>query len=561
MDQSLNSVNSNITELSIKLHQVSQYLELQDYAKAKEVLLEIITAIPNEPVSNHTLGQIYEFEGDLLQAANCYKKVLLSQKDNQLKYKIADLYEQSEAYEEAYEFYKELYNEDPQDKDICERLAHVSRILEKNDEAIEYYNKLLKNDPDNILALTQLSELYQENNNSLLYHLTKARIHELEEALSYAADSYKKAINEAENPEDIIQIRYKLAEIYIKREKYNKAIEEYLAILEHDPDNLKVHKELANVFLELDNRGAAIETLEKAMEIYQEDKEILTELSDLYIETEDYENAQKLLSRLAESYPEENEIKINLAQVYIELGMTQEALNNLNSVLEKDNKNIEAKGLMTDYYINTENFEKALELAESIKTQLPNSPFGYRKLAEVYEAQNNPFEAHYNYGIFHDLKGEKQLAIDEFTWALQHNPDSKEINMKIARLYEDISENHIAIEYYEKAFNIDNTDISPLKKSADLYLKMNEAENAATLFEKIIEIDDKNKDALLNLAKCYDNTRQYEKALEIYKKYYELAPLSSESDRIKARIDELEVKINGEEQEGLLDKILSFFTR
>ena len=68
---------------------------------------------------------------------------------------------------------------------LIERFANTCCILNKNDEAIELYINLLKKQPNNIVALRQLTDMY-ENTNAMMYRATKAKLFELEENLEGA---------------------------------------------------------------------------------------------------------------------------------------------------------------------------------------------------------------------------------------------------------------------------------------------------------------------------------------------------------------------------------------
>ena len=68
--------------------------------------------------------------------------------------------EENEEYEKAYEEYKTVLSQKPENTEVLERLGHLSIILKKENEAIEYYTKLLELNPTNELAFEQLMDLY-----------------------------------------------------------------------------------------------------------------------------------------------------------------------------------------------------------------------------------------------------------------------------------------------------------------------------------------------------------------------------------------------------------------
>lgn len=558
MDELINTVNSSVDEIDLKMNQIQQLLNNNDLEGAKHIANEILKIDSNDINAHFILAQIAEANEDFNLAAEHFEAVIKFQETPELIARLAQVSEECDNYERAYELYKQVFELEPEDKNLCERLAHVSRILGKNAEAIDFYNKLLTIESDDIVALTQLMELYEESNR-LMYYLTRARIQEIEGANSYAAESLQKALNLAENNEDIIPIRFKLAENLAGRDKALQAIDQYLFILEQDQTNFDVYKKLADLYISLDNSESAIETFERALHIYPDDIEVLGELADLHLDEEHYEKAQELYTKLVEFEPENKENNVNLAKAQLQLKNLDAAYNNLQQVLAVNEKDIPALTVLIDYYSLQQNYDEATQVANKIKELLPSSPLAYRKLAEINEKLNNAFEVHYNYAKFHELKGEKQLAVDEYTWALGQQPDNTNIVIKLAGLYEDLGEKYIAIEYYEKAFNLDSSLTHVLSKASDIYFKQKDYEQAKNLYEKLLAVDDKDTELYYNLAICYENTKDYEKALGYYKKYDELAPLSNKSEEVKKKVQSLESKIYGSEDEGFINKLFKMF--
>ncbi|MCK7461191.1 MAG: tetratricopeptide repeat protein [Sphingobacterium sp.] len=113
------------------------YIEKQDAQNAKKYLLEALSINPDSIDANYILGQIYEFDEEFSQAAACFEKVLNQHYSADLQYKLAQIYENCDEYNKAEALYKQLFALNEKDSNLCERLAHVSRILGKNKEALD----------------------------------------------------------------------------------------------------------------------------------------------------------------------------------------------------------------------------------------------------------------------------------------------------------------------------------------------------------------------------------------------------------------------------------------
>jgi tetratricopeptide (TPR) repeat protein len=133
--------------------------------------------------------------------------------------------------------------------------------------------------------------------------------------------------------------------------------------------------------------------------------------------------------------------------------------------------------------------------------------------------------------------------------------------MRIAALYEDISEDYIAAEYYQKAYRLDKANIAALKKMNEIFWRKKDYQQVIDICNEILKANENDKDTILRLAESYDQSKNFDLAMQIYRKYLDIAPLSVKTDQIKERLEKLESRVNGDGEEGLLDKIFSFFTK
>jgi len=150
--------------------------------------------------------------------------------------KLAEQFEMDEKYEEAYAEYKKELPHKQNDIELLTKLAHLSLILERKDEAKAYYGKMLEIDPANVLAHEQLIDLFA-NEDKFKYYLFRGNLHSLQQQFSYAKNDYKKAIENAKEPEDALPARYLLAGICEEQQKFQEAIDEYLKISDYDEKN------------------------------------------------------------------------------------------------------------------------------------------------------------------------------------------------------------------------------------------------------------------------------------------------------------------------------------
>ena len=231
------TVSSNFANLDDKIEIARDLIREQNFPQAKRYLEELIKLAPQQPDMNYLLGQLYEHDQDYKKAVECFAVLLHLEPSYELKCRIAQCFLDGGEYDKAYNLFKELYQENCEDINVVEQFAHVSRILGQVDEAVIAYNFMLDVDKNNLVALTQLSEIYYDVQDKMNHYLIKAKLNYIENMLSSAADCLKKALNYSQDDEDIINILLNLGKVLFEAGKYHDAMEQYHFVLNLEPSN------------------------------------------------------------------------------------------------------------------------------------------------------------------------------------------------------------------------------------------------------------------------------------------------------------------------------------
>lgn len=399
--------------------------------------------------------------------------------------KLAEQLEMNEKYEEAYaEYKKELPNKSG-DIELLTKLAHLSLILEKKDEAKIYYGKILEIDPANILAYEQLIDLFV-NEDKFKYYLFRGNLHSLQQQFSYAKSDYKKAIDNAKDQEEALPARYLYAGLVEQQEKYQEAIDEYLKIADYDEKNPVVFLKLAELYEKTEGIIASIEILERGLKEsgFKEFEEIL---AGYYIRNSQPEKALKLTQN-----------ELTKARALMDLGKNDEAFEILNKVKNNFQGQAIIHSLLAQYYFQKGMFEEAFgEIDEYAKIE-PNSPLIYQMRALIYESKEDSFNEHINWGKFNILKGDKEVALNEYMIAYQFNNKSIELIETIANLLEVLKDNTKACEFYERLIELEPKNTSALEKLAVFRDSIGDYRGAFEYIEQLKAISPRNQFALDN---------------------------------------------------------------
>ena len=455
-------------------------------------------------------------------------------------------FEDEDKYEQAYECYKYAHEIDKNDTDVLQKLAVTAQMLQYDNDAINYWNQFMTIKPEDPIAYSQLLDLYFHEN-KYEYYMTRAKLKTLEQRIMQATDDYKKAISNTTDEKQIITARYLLAQSYEIINKPLQAIDEYLKILDYD-HNENVYLSLANLYYSED-KTAALNVLEKAVNEYPENTAIREFLCKIYLTIGDYEQAEKYAVSIF------NKIKALLMQ-----NKNDTAFQLLQELSDKEKQDISYSALMAEYYYNKNENEDTLKWIEKVEKLNQDSPLPYQMRALVYEKQNKDYETHYNWGKYYIKKNSYDLALDEYLNAYQAKPDSTDVIKELVNLYSALDDKFACAEFCEKLVKLEKDDKATIKRLIKFYEEQGYEDKATEYLLALSEIDTKDYETFLKLAKHADIARRTDEAIEYYQKYLKFAPNSDEKESIKKKT---ELLISGEivEEQGLLDKLISFFSK
>lgn len=397
---------------------------------------------------------------------------------------LAEQYENDEQYEKAYEEYKKQYENGKENVHILQKLGHLASILNKKDEAEEYYKKVVALDKKNIVAYEQLMDICFENNDKYTYYLSRGQMHVLQEQYEHAINDFKKAIAHGEQDERLNSTRYMLADLYEKTNQPNKAIDEYLKISDTEYASSETYLKLAALYYKTDFLESAIEILQRAKD---DGFEGLDEaLAQYYSRANDSEKALNLTK--------DNMLK---ARSLMELGRNDEAIELLKSMHDKYKNDSQYCALIAQYYFETGELETALEKVNEFAKVAPNSPLIYQMRALIYEKKGDEFNEHVNWAKFNNLKGDTDIALNEYMIAHQIDENNIDVIITIADTLDKTDKNH-SVEFYEKLLELQPNNKRALQKLAEFRDRIGDYIEMVNYLDKLKQIDPRNPYVIAN---------------------------------------------------------------
>ncbi len=404
---------------------------------------------------------------------------------------LAEQLEQNEKYDEAYAEYKKILVKKPDDIEILTKLAHVAMILDKKDDAKTYYAKILELDPANILAHEQLIDLFCHEDR-FKYYLFRGNLHALQQQMSHARSDYKKAIDHAKDPKEALPARYLYAGLCEGQGKLQEAIDEYLKISDYDEGNATVFLKLAELYEKTEGLISAIQTLERGRNDrgFKGFEEIL---AGYYIRNSQPEKAYELTKN-----------DLTKARALFDMGKNEAGYEILMKNKSKYSNEKTFHSLLAQYYFQKDMFDEAFKEIDEFAKLDPNSPLIYQMRALICEKQDDSFNEHINWGKYNILRGERDVALNEYLTAYRFNDKDIDLIETIAALLEAEGDKTKASEFYERLADVDPKNKLALQKLAEFRESIGDNYGALEYMDRLKEIDPRNQFVMDNYEKIKD---------------------------------------------------------
>ena len=420
---------------------------------------------------------------------------------------LAEQLEQNEKYDEAYAEYKKDLAHRQNDIELLTKLAHLALILEKKDEAKIYYTKILELDSSNILAHEQLIDLFVHED-KFKYYLLRGNLHSLQQQFSYAKSDYRKAVEHARDPQESLPARYLLAGICEQQGKLQEAIDEYLRISDYDESNPVVFLKLAELYEKSEGLYSAIETLERGRKDrgFKNFEEIL---AGYYIRNSQPNKALELTKN-----------DLTKARALMDMDRNDEAFEILNKVKPSYKSEKLIYSLLAQYYFQKGMSDEAFKEIEEYAKLDPNSPLIYQMKALIYEKEGDSFNEHLNWGKYNILKGEKDVALNEYMTAYQFNNTDPDLIETIAIQLEGMKDFTKACEFYERLIEIEPKNTNALQKLAAFRESIGDYTGAFEYIEKLKAADPRSQFVTANYESYKDKYENGGSFASFFKKIF-----------------------------------------
>lgn len=417
---------------------------------------------------------------------------------------------QQKQYDRALKIFEDVLSKDNKSAEALFYAGTIYIIQKQQQKGLSYLERSVKLAPRNMKLRLFLAKTYESlslvDKAVDMYH----QIEQMAPGSPEAKESYK-------------QYHLLLGNKYGKQGEFDKALQEFSAILKDYPDDVVA---LMNKGITLSFMGRldeAEQVFEKALKIQPGNPLLHKHLADIFEKKGNVKSAKEQYQRIIQLVPEGTELaKLAEAKLAIfngEENLARGELIKARSEFEKalaiDPNNYSARMSLATVYHSLGNLQKAQDILLTLIDEDPNNLDARLKLGTLYLEENKPND-----------------AVNELEFVIAHGKDSsfaKQANAlldKIRQAEKKQSGRELTIEQrialYKEEVKEDTNNRQAWLDLGLLYIRLQRTDEAKNALENVIRITPDDTKALAILAGLYRDSGMLDKAIETYKHALEL---------------------------------------
>lgn len=526
---------------------------------------------------HYAMGEAYSLDGKAEKAVESFKMVKVYDPTSALiPQRLAAEYVKLGMLTEALELAEESVQKD--DKLVSAKLllGGLYSSFKQYNKAIQQYEKILKIEPDNTEAPLYLGAVFAEqkqyeksikyfeslaknedfkSQHMAYYYIGRVRMDQNSKASLKAAEAaFKKAIELKPSHADVA---LSLANLYLKLNQEDKAIELLKKFQIEQGPNSRVAETLAQLFMEKEDYDSAYSQLE-ILESSDEGLNIKVKMALILIEQKKYKPAVKKLEEILAQVPESDKILFYLAAVYEEINNYDKAIDYFTKIPSTSQFYGEAVVHATYLLKSQKRIDEALSIAKSAYEQRKDNPQIYTVYASMLDEskdyktaseilsegiKNYPDHVQMKFfmGTIHDRLGNKEQVIYYMREVLSLDPDHIQGLNYLAYTFADENKNlDEAEQLARKALSLDPKDGYILDTLGWVLFKKGQVQDSIKILEAAHKVQPNESIIAEHLGDAYYKQQLIDKAKIMYKKAAENETDHKKIKDIRAKIFALE---------------------
>src|SRR3990170_2817297 len=414
------------------------YMSVNRYTEALYKLEESVRVNPGFAPSHTLLGKIYASSEDPEKKKRGVKElkmaIELDPNDSEAHLFLGIIETESKEYDKAEISFKRVIELIPDDERGYYFLGRLNPVYPSAllDLAIIYEKQGKLDESENIYK--ELVTLFPSSFDAYVrYGNFLFRINRLSEA----AIQFKKAQQlDYQNPD----LKLRLGLLYLEKEEYEKAIEEFQLILFGSPEDERAKYYLALCYTQIGRSDESLKMIKEALKHDPDNEQIVNYLGALYRKLNRNEEGIKLYEDFVVTHPKSELIYYSLGVSYYFIKNEDKSVLSMKKVLEINPDHADALNFIGYSYAESgKNLEEAERLVKRAIEISPNKGYMIDSLGWIYYK-----------------KGNLDKAIELLEKAAELTGDDPNIMEHLGDVYNDKGDRLKALEYYERGLELIN---------------------------------------------------------------------------------------------------------
>lgn len=387
----------------------------------------------------------------------------------------------------------------PSDKDklMKEAVKHAQEAVNKNPNEAAAHNIIAQDAINRKDYNTALRELQAAANvkgdpNRYLYYYNLGKVQYTLKKYSDAANSFTMS---CELKNDFAPSRYNLGLTQKQLKNESAALDAFKKTIDIDPRHEKAFLEEARILAGRSDYLGAIEAYKNVLQINNVNVQAVMELGSVYYKRKNYQEAEDNYRRALTMLGPSEEMtltKYNLSTVLYDAGKVDEAVKYAREAYDSKGyvkNNLSKANVIYNYGLvldETGNLDTAIPVYKEVLSCNPDHAKTKINLGNMYMELNPP---------------QIDTAMNLFLQVYQKDNNNFEANNNLGSAYLQKEEYRSAIKYFQNALRIQPKNNEVRANLARTYAKNGDYDNAKTTYKELIKTDKKNWDAYLELSK------------------------------------------------------------
>lgn len=498
-----------------------------EYEKAIPLLEKAIASDPENAFINHQLAELYLRTGKLDRAEALSKKAVEKDPENvEYRATLGGIYAANHKYEDAKQQYAKVSELDPANPKSALLIGILEAEAGDLEGGVRTLTKAISDNDDNFMAYFYRAKIYLEMEKMDKAKADLAKCQVLRPSFVEAGTALGLLHERMGETDEAIKaysqirgngrFRKRLAQLYLQKNQFDKALSELLEYEQLEPDDYTTRVKIGLLFFELKKFDEAKERFGAILKEQSEADNVRFYLAAVYEETKEYDKALKNFLKVTKDSSFYKEAMLHVGFIYRATNKADEGVAFAKKLIKANADVVEFYDMQASFLESTRKFKEAMDILTQGLKKFP----GDEKLT-------------YFQGAIYERLGDRTKALENMRSILVTNPKNAHALNFIGYTYTESGENLEEAEKFIRQARDLRPDDGFIEDSLGWVLfKRGKTDEAMEHLERAAKLQPEEAVVYEHMGDIYQEQKAFTKAAQAYQKAYQLT-VSKDKEQAK----------------------------